>query len=191
MIIEKDHRVYEKFKSDLHPHFVRNRTPNVLVIHGTAGTDTHENLIKWMMGDSNNNRYKNGIGLFNWDICRSGKVYEVIPPVLFTHHAHAGSARHRTMLSVELCNPTRDNKGHYTVEQYSSLNELIWYCMTHYPLTRIMSHDASKRMYAPAFLDKTVSCPGSLDWQIIENGLIDKGVNFVKNFEGNYSIDKP
>jgi len=184
LIIKKDYRVYEKYKSVLEKNFIREESPEILVIHGTAGGAVTSGLIDWMLSGARHDYYKNSIGLFNWLIGRNGAVIEIIPAHIWTHHAHAGSQRHKKMLSVELVNPSRSNGVEYTPDQYTSLLALIDSVAKKYRIKTVQSHDSLK----PSAMPDLPPCPGNFNWQIFENEMLSKNYEIKKMKEGVYEI---
>lgn len=185
ILIKKDHRIFNKYKENLET-FRRSQDPLTLVIHGTGGGGSANSLVEWMLSGEFDEKYKKGIGLFNYLIDLSGETYEIIPPIYWTHHAHAGKENHKKMLSVELINKDKENKNRYTPPQYLALSFLIKILIKKYGELKIVSHQWCKKNYAPREINNTINCPGSnFDFLSLTNMLMGWDVRMIDidNFE--------
>ena len=144
-----------------------------IVVHGTAGGTTMDSLVNWMLSGEQDLNYKKGIGLFHFAIDRGGLITQVINPRYWVYHSLSGLHDQET-IGIELINPTRDNGGPYTDEQYSALADLIDYMMRINPNCRqIVSHNYNGLTYSR--IGK--NCPGNFSWSRLGQSLSEKKWN--------------
>lgn len=144
-----------------------------ITIHGTGSLkgESYAGLIAWMSSDACERKpfYKQGIGLFPYEIDVDGTIHEMMPPENWYYHSDCGIHDSHTVC-IEMINisktGTRDNSGEYTEAQYKALFELIEHLCSIFPITDIHSHDANRRMFSnmPA-----KPCPGAaFSWSKLE-----------------------
>lgn len=152
---------------------VRQCAIREIVIHGTAGGSTMASLINWMLGGEQAANYNRGIGLFHYAIDRGGNITQVINPRYWVYHSLSGLHDQET-IGIELLNPSRDNTGAYTDEQYKALVDLCDYLMkTNATCRQIVSHNHNGMIYSR--IGK--NCPGNFDWQRLSQSLAEKKWN--------------
>lgn len=152
---------------------VRSGAIREIVVHGTAGGNTMDSLINWMLGGEQAANYNRGIGLFHYAIGRDGEIVQIINPKLWVYHSLSGAHDQETV-GIELINPTRDNSGAYTDEQYNALVDLCDYLMkTNATCRQIVSHNHNGMTYSR--IGK--NCPGNFDWQRLSQSLAEKKWN--------------
>lgn len=152
---------------------VRQCAIREIVIHGTAGGSTMASLINWMLGGEQAANYNRGIGLFHYAIDRGGLITQVINPRYWVYHSLSGLHDQETV-GIELINPTRDNGGPYTDEQYAALADLIDYMMRINPNCRqIVSHNYNGLTYSR--IGK--NCPGNFSWTRLVQSLSERKWN--------------
>ena len=104
-----------KIRDRWHSGFDRERSPDTIVLHGTAGPGTYQ----WVLGGGRKKLYKKGVALFHYLIERDGKIIEIIDPDKWVYHSSAGDIDERT-IGVELLNPEKNNEDQYTNAQYDA-----------------------------------------------------------------------
>lgn len=158
MEIKKEKVIREKYTEG----HKRTKPVKYLVVHGTGGGRSAENLLAWMRNPNQKQqaRYRRGVALFHYIIDRDGTVIEIIDPHNWVYHASIGKMDAGT-IGVELLNPHRDNRSEYTQEQYQSLVELYDHLKGMFPLQKIFSHRYAKQVLGGG---KKKNCPGNFDW---------------------------
>ena len=152
---------------------VRQCAIREIVVHGTAGGSTTASLVNWMLGGEQAANYNRGIGLFHFAIDRGGSITQVVDPKYWVYHSLSGMHDMETV-GIELINPTRDNGGPYTDEQYAALADLIDYMMRINPNCRqIVSHNYNGLTYSR--IGK--NCPGNFSWTRLVQTLSEKKWN--------------
>jgi hypothetical protein len=189
VVIIKDNRLFEKYESFLITGFLRTLLPSTIAIHGTPAQSAAA-LVNWQLSGERDADYRDGRGMYNWIICRDGKITQTIPEHVWTHHAHAGRNIHSIMFAVCLINNGPDNTGDYTAEQYTALNWLIFeYITRRFPIDRIITHDASRRIFAPQ--TSGMKCPGDkFDFHYIENEAVSRDMEISRFSPGYYKIGR-
>ena len=163
-------RIEEKYRAGLKP-----RTGGIreIVVHGTAGGTTMDSLVNWMLSGEQDANYKNGIGLFHFAIGRDGEIVQIVSPEYWVYHSLSGMHDMETV-GIELINPTRDNGGPYTDEQYAALADIIDYMMRVNPNCRqIVSHNYNGLTYSR--IGK--NCPGNFAWSRLVQALSERKWN--------------
>ena len=87
--IYKDYKVRNKYRGSWGTWNKRRRSPSLIdeiVIHGTAGGNTLDGLIRWMLLGERAKEYWKSIALFHYGIGREGQIVEVIDPNYYTFH---------------------------------------------------------------------------------------------------------
>lgn len=144
-----------------------------IVVHGTAGGSSMASLINWMLGGEQAANYNRGIGLFHYAIDRGGNITQVVSPRYWVYHSLSGLHDQETV-GIELINPTRDNGGPYTDEQYAALSDLIDYLMRiNQTCRQIVSHNHNGLTYSR--IGK--NCPGNFSWSRLGQSLSEKKWN--------------
>lgn len=163
-------RIEEMFSRGLR---LRPGSIREIVVHGTAGGSSMDSLVNWMLGGEQAENYSRGIGLFHFAIGRDGEIVQIINPKWWVYHSLSGAHDQETV-GIELINPTRDNSGAYTDEQYKALTDLCDYLMrTHVYCRQIVSHNHNGMIYSR--IGK--NCPGNFDWQRLSQSLVEKKWN--------------
>ncbi len=139
-----------------HKGFKRTTPIDEIVIHGTGGGSTGEGLLKWMENYGRVKEYTKGIALFHYLIDREGKITQIIDPENWVYHSTAGRNDEKT-IGIELLNPTSDNSGDYTSQQYESLSRIILLFIEKYQITKITSHGWNAMHYS----GQRKNCPGN------------------------------
>ena len=161
-----------------------------IVIHGTGGGGSVTDLLQWMYDGQFAANYIRGIGLFHYAIGRDGKITEVLNPDYWVYHSTSGYHDKQT-IGIELMNPTNENTGGYTDEQYEAVINLIFNNLViSYPsITNITSHKYNIIKYNGGRSLK--ACPGSqFDWSKLDAGIKNSGYAFNINDDLRYDIKK-
>ena len=93
-VIIVDRKVRTKYRSGWKDK-IREKPPEEIVIHGTAGGRSVAGLLHWMYNWGRSG-YKNGVSLFHYAIGRGDKnekdglIVEVIDPEFWVHHSTSG-----------------------------------------------------------------------------------------------------
>lgn len=170
---------------------VRNTPITEVVVHGTAGGQDLEGLLRWMYNGERGAEYMKGIALFHYLIGRDGKIVEIIDPEYYVYHSTSGSHDKQT-IGVEMLNPDKMNAAPYTPEQYTSLFKLIFdYLMKLYPsITRITSHRYNIIVYNGGKISPK-QCPGiGFSWSTLDEELTKRKFSFQTDGQLRYNIQK-
>lgn len=181
--------IYNDIKVKYHQGFIRKDSEVThFIVHGTAGGNTALSNLNWMLsggyignGIYRSEYYKKGVCLFQYIICRTGKIYEIINPHNFVYHSSTGgSSENRTgfdrhTIGVELTNPDRADNGTYTIMQYKALVWLYRFLAERFPnMKDIYSHNLIKKEKT----GESKNCPGKgFDWDKFSLHLDDREVN--------------
>jgi len=143
-----------------------------IVIHGTAGGNSAESLLLWMLNGQRAKEYYKGIALFHYLIDRAdSNIVEVLDPSYWVYHSSSGKLDRKT-IGIELINPSKTNREPYTEEQYTLLFDLIFkHLLPTYPtITQIVSHDYNILTYSGK---PPKGCPGAgFDWSLLEKEIV-------------------
>jgi hypothetical protein len=167
--IIKDDRIFLKYFASIAANFIRtDDTISEITIHGTGGFNSAPAELNWMMGGERQADYVQGIGLFHYIIDRDGMIYQIIPDEYWVHHSSSGHHDQFT-LGIELVNPTTNNSGKYTLDQYNSLFDLIKFAISKYNIFTIAGHSATCLKYS-GIVKKPPKCPGDgFRWEMLES----------------------
>jgi N-acetyl-anhydromuramyl-L-alanine amidase AmpD len=187
MRIEKDHIVRSKFHRGKSRKAYRGKVKEV-VIHGTAGGGT----LEWVRNGGRAEQYYKAVGLFHYLIERDGEIWEIIDPDRWTYHSCRGN-RDKNSIGIEMENPDRQNRGHYTDAQYESLHWLIYeYLMDRYPsISVIMSHKRAWQKVSKGRRWK--ECPGvAFEWSRLEEYMYNNNISYDHNpaYESYWHVKK-
>jgi len=183
---------YLAVRKKYHQGFRRNTNKiRKIVVHGTGGGGSAKSILNWMEDGEFAKKYKKGRGLFHYLIGLQGDIYEIIDPDRWVYHSSSG--RHdKTTIGIELVNPSIDNLGGYTLEQYSSLVDMSIYLMGKYHnIDQIIGHGKVKKIYSKSYKN----CPGQyFDWKALSVGLTTEGYQYkmckehIKDIERSYYL---
>lgn len=178
--IKKDKVIRKKFEPGMKRTY---ETVDWFVVHGTAGGGT---LNWWRNTPLNSKRgrlYTRGIALTHYLIERDGTIWEIVDPKKYwLHHASIGKLDKGTV-GVELLNPTRDNSGPYTEEQYQALADLYEHLYSPktfrkaiFPeMSVILGHCRAKQKISGGWKN----CPGDgFDWDKFGEVLKTRGYTY-------------
>jgi hypothetical protein len=155
--------------------FSRYNPPSTIIIHGTAGFNTSEGLMQWMINGERAEEYKQGIALFHYLNDLEGDITEILNPDKWVYHSSSGNFDSNT-IGIENLNASIDNSNPYTDKQYTSLVDLIIYLKNKYlTIKTIMSHNVCGWKYSKV----TKICPGNFDWLALALMLEKKGISCV------------
>ena len=175
-----NHKLYNKYKSAIVSR--REDQINEIVIHGTAGGGSADDLIKWMLSGERSAEYEKGEALFHYLIDFDGTITNLIPDLGVVYHSSAGK-HDRYTIGIELMNTEKDNSGEYTDDQYESLKVLTYTLLSLFPITSITGHERNAQIYSN-IISKKVPCPGNFEWNRIDNWLNANNMFYRKNEEG-------
>lgn len=162
-----------------HSGYKRYKPAYEVVVHGTAGGATGNDIISWMLGlkkiydnpklhagkEWEVNRveqYLKGIGQFHFIIDQDGRITQLYPIDFWVYHSQS-SKHDESTIGIELVNPLRKNEGEYTDAQYVSLARLIEEIKQELPINAVTSHSHNAKLYSNVV--KTTPCPGnSFKW---------------------------
>lgn len=176
-------KIDTEIRRKYHAGFPRDKDPDILVIHGSAGPNPYG----WVLHAERykNPRldlYKKGIALWHYTINKDGEVIEMIDPDNWVYHCNAGKYEVRT-IGVEMEN--RDNKSPFTDYQYESLYKLIDYIHERFRLFEIISHNKIKERYT----GKNKVCPGpGFEWDRVKKFIARKKLSYMSDEERIYNI---
>jgi len=161
----------------------RKRSPQKIkeiVIHGTAGGDTIEHMIHWMLTGERRPRYFKGIGLFHYLIGQDGTIVEILDELYWVYHSHSDKHDKHT-IGIELINTAKNNAAPYTDAQYENLFKLIFnHLLRCYPtIDSITSHKYNMIKYS----HMRYECPGNFEWLRLRNALHE--YNYTCDIDGN------
>jgi N-acetyl-anhydromuramyl-L-alanine amidase AmpD len=178
--------VVDEIRNKYHSGFPRDiSTISEIVIHGTGGGTSAQNVIRWMLGGERAAEYSRGVALFHFEIDINGDIYEIIDPDRWVYHS--GSGKHDMItIGIELVNPAKQNQGPYTSEQYAGLISLLFdYMARRYRIETITGHGVNQLQFSKIYK----SCPGpDFDWGILQNELLSRGYTFDTSTERIYHI---
>ena len=159
-----DKRIREKY----HAGFVRpDADVSILTVHGTAGGNNAESIIKWMLsggilptGKFRKTEYIKGVALFQYMIDKDGIIYDLINPHNWVYHSGTGGFDYKT-IGVELVNSSFDNSKKYTEKQYHSLFELYCFLSGVFPNLKTIQGHESLYKEKTGRRKKAPRCPGA------------------------------
>jgi len=167
---------------------IRDVEPTEFVVHGTAGGNSIDGIIQWMLSGERAVDYLGGVGLFHYLIGRGekgeedGKIVEIIDPSYWVYSATSGKFS-KYQIAVELINSSKSNRDAYTKMQYMLVLKLwLDYLRPMYPsLNKIVGHRWCIWKYnsQSAVVKYDKLCPGAgFDWNVVKGELNSRGLNF-------------
>jgi N-acetyl-anhydromuramyl-L-alanine amidase AmpD len=172
MNILQDNCIFDKYFKAIAENYKRESI-NEIIFHATAGFNTAQGLLNWMLAGQRASEYVKAIGLFHYLIDRNGDIYQIVPDEYWVYHSSSTTTAEihdKITLGIEHINPSPQNADKLTDQQYNSSLALIKYLMTKYKIETIAGHTATALKYSGK--SNPVPCPGNnFNWLLYENNL--------------------